>query len=72
MDEIILTPESSSVRAIAYSKATRELMVRFESGTYYYLDVPARVWREFKAAESKGGFVNDVLKPLFDVRSTHA
>ena len=55
--------ESSCVAAIGYDGDTREVYVEFiESGTYAYWPAPERVWRRFLAADSKGTFVNEVLK----------
>jgi hypothetical protein len=55
--------ESSCVAAIGYDGGAQEVYVEFiESGTYAYRSVPERVWQRFLAADSKGTFVNDVLK----------
>ncbi len=61
--------ESSWVAAIGYDTAKQEAYVELiEGGRYAYLGVPAEVWRDFLAAESKGTFVNLVLKPGYDFR----
>lgn len=45
------------------------LSVKYQGGEAYdYLDVPEWVYRELKAAESKGRFVNFVIKPNFHYR----
>jgi ADP-ribosylglycohydrolase len=68
------TPElrpvvSSAVAATGYDEAAEEAYVEFiESGTYVYERVPRAIWQAFEAADSKGGFVNDVLKPFFPYR----
>jgi hypothetical protein len=55
--------ESSWVAAIGYDKGTEEVFIALiAGGTYAYRPVPPAVWRGFEAAESKGTFVNDVLK----------
>jgi hypothetical protein len=56
--------DSSAVTAIGYDPRRREAYVRYVGGGLYaYADVSPRMWREFEAAESKGAFVNLVLKP---------
>ena len=54
---------SSWVAAIGYDDAALEVYVELiENGTYAYWPVLASVWQAFQAADSKGTFVNDVLK----------
>ncbi len=61
--------DSSWVAAIGYDADDREVYVELlEGGRYAYLDVGPEVWREFVAAESKGTFVNQVLKPTYRFR----
>lgn len=59
--------DSSSIAEAGYD-ARREIMeVEFRhGGIYQYLEVPAEVYREFEAAESKGRFVNLRIKPDYD------
>jgi hypothetical protein len=65
--------DSSAVAAIGYDPRRREAYVQFAGGSLYaYADVSPRMWREFEAAESKGGFVNLVLKPGRRYRSVRA
>jgi ADP-ribosylglycohydrolase len=60
---------SRAVAAIGYDEAAQEAYVEFiDSGVYVYERVPPVVWRAFEAADSKGGFVNAVLKPHFGFR----
>jgi hypothetical protein len=60
---------SSAVAAIGYDAAAQEAYVEFiDSGIYAYERVPPPVWRAFQGADSKGGFVNEVLKPYFSCR----
>jgi hypothetical protein len=55
--------ESSCVAAISYDGGVLEVYVEFiESGTYAYWPVPDLIWQAFLAADSKGTFVNEVLK----------
>ena len=55
--------ESSCVAAIGYNGDEQEVYVQFiESATYAYWPVTESVWLGFLAADSKGTFVNDVLK----------
>jgi hypothetical protein len=54
---------SSVVSAMTYNPATSTLRVRFVSGSVYdYKKVPYKVFREMKAAESKGIFLNQYIK----------
>jgi KTSC domain-containing protein len=61
---------SSCVAAIGYDGAAGVVYVEFiDSGTYAYWPVPDDVWRGFLAADSKGTFVNEVLKqPRYQFR----
>ncbi len=66
MPEMIPTPESSNVEAIGYDERNEEVWVTFRtSGTYSYPGVPEHVWEQFQQADSKGRFVNMVLKVDF-------
>jgi len=59
---------SSWIAAIGYAD-THEVHVELIDGaTYVYEQVPEAIWRAFVAADSKGRFVNAVLKPYFPVR----
>ena len=61
--------ESSALAAIGYDRASAELYVEFIDGDRYaYAQVPYVIWRALQAADSKGGFVNRVLKPHFPYR----
>jgi hypothetical protein len=54
---------SSWVAAIGYDEAALEVYVEvIENGTYAYWPAAAAVWQAFQAADSKGTFVNEVLK----------
>ena len=58
------TYDSDCFRKIGYDDTNEILYVRFrDSGAMYrYLDVPYRVWRELKWADSKGGYYNEDIK----------
>ncbi|HEX6753918.1 MAG TPA: KTSC domain-containing protein [Solirubrobacterales bacterium] len=61
--------ESSCVARIGYDEAAEEAYVEFhDSGAYAYRGVPAQVFEEFLRADSKGVFVNTVIKPRYSVR----
>ena len=59
--------ESRGLSAVGYYGRGRRLFVNFpgQSCTYLYLAVPAAVWRELLGADSRGRFVNDVVKPRY-------
>ena len=59
------TVDSTSIAALGYDPGKRELGIRFrESGeVYFYFDVPAEEYESFLAAESKGNYLNRILKP---------
>jgi hypothetical protein len=60
---------STVVEQISYDEATRELHVTFAGGrTYTYYCVPAQVCRAFRAAPSKGQFLNEFIKDRYDFR----
>ena len=56
---------STTIRSIGYDPRRRELEIEFlESGDIYrYFDVSAEENSEFMGAESKGTYLNQVLKP---------
>jgi hypothetical protein len=57
---------SSWVAAIGYDDDAHSVRVELLDGREYsYEQVPHVIWRAFLAAESKGRFVNAVLKPFF-------
>jgi hypothetical protein len=54
---------STSVEWIEYDASARALEIAFASGGIYrYLDVPSADCDALRAAESKGRFVNEVIK----------
>jgi len=55
--------ESSAVRMIGYDAEAEEAFVEYLDGDLYvYEGVPPEVFEELRHAESKGTFVNDVIK----------
>ena len=59
--------KSSGVRSIGYDAASRALEVEFARGRVYrYRDVPPEVFDELERAESKGIYVNLVIKPTYE------
>jgi hypothetical protein len=57
---------SSVVLHIAYNPDQQELTVVFVSGEVYrYKNVPEKVYKDFKAAISKGTFLNRKIKRSF-------
>lgn len=67
LDQIQMIPvTSSNVAAIGYSAVCRVLQVDFSNGKRYrYLDVPSQVFDSFLAADSKGRYLNSVIKSEF-------
>lgn len=62
--------DSSSIDAVGYDEGARELWVRFVDSetTYVYEGVEPGTYRELLEAESKGQFVNWVVKPRYSFR----
>ena len=59
--------DSSNVEAIGYDPETRELHVQFiNSGNYAYLDVEEWVFNEFLQAGSKGEYLNQNIKGVYN------
>jgi len=59
--------ESSNVAAFGYKAEERELHIRFNSGAeYVYFDVPANVVQAFMEADSKGRYLNENIKGVYE------
>src|SRR6266568_2998651 len=60
--------ESSSIRAIGYDEKREELWIEFHSSPdpYVYFAVPAEIYGELEEAESKGEYVNLMIKPDYE------
>lgn len=57
---------SSVVNHYFYFPKTEILRIIYQSGAIYdYYTVPAEIFEKFKAAKSKGQFLNYVIKPKF-------
>jgi hypothetical protein len=60
---------STAVEHISYDQAEHELHVTFVGGaTYTYYGVPSWVFGAFRAATSKGQFLNQFIKDRYDFR----
>jgi len=58
---------STAVEHIRYDDATHQLHVTYVGGgTYTYYGVPKQVYASFRAARSKGQFVNQFVKNRYD------
>ena len=55
---------SSVIRSMRYNPAERTLYIEFRDGrgVYRYFDVPAAEWKAFRAAPSKGTYLNQTFK----------
>lgn len=61
--------DSSCVARVGYDPNAEEVYVEFHgSGLYAYRGVSPRVYEEFLAADSKGTFVNEEIKPRYPYR----
>lgn len=60
--------DSSNIEAIGYDTNTQQLHVRFlKSGaTYVYYDVEEWRFEEFRQTGSKGGYLNQHIKGVYD------
>lgn len=61
--KLISTPESSNIAGYRYLPNKQALVVAYKNGTaYLFKDVPQDVADDLGRAESKGAFVNQVIK----------
>lgn len=61
--------DSTCVARLGYDEVAEEVLVEFhDSGLYGYRPVPPDVYAEFEQAESKGTFLNEMIKPGYSVR----
>jgi hypothetical protein len=60
--------DSSSIESVVYNPETGTLEVIFRrtGHAYDYFGVPDDVYKAFMSAESKGSFLNEVIKPNYD------
>lgn len=57
---------SSVIRKYFYKPELEILRIIYVSGAVYdYLDVPQEVFDEFRAAFSKGTYLNKIIKPKY-------
>ena len=60
---------STAIEHVSYDETARELHVTFVGGgTYTYYDVPKQVYAAYRAALSKGRFINAYVKDRYDFR----
>jgi hypothetical protein len=60
---------STAIEHISHDEAARKLHVTYAGGgTYTYYGVPNQVYAAFRAARSKGQFVNQLVKNRYDFR----
>ncbi len=62
------TLDSSSLASISYDPKANllEVVFRRTGHIYDYFGVPRSIYRDLMDAESKGAFLNQVIKPNFD------
>jgi hypothetical protein len=61
--------DSSAISAVGYDDQREILRVTYRSGrTYDYFDVPTEENRRFMAAESRGEYMNTIIKPNYECR----
>ena len=59
--------DSSNIEAIRYLDQNQELEVRFLSGAIYaYHSVPQEVYEEMLNSDSKGSYLNRVIKGTYE------
>lgn len=57
---------SSAISSVGYDERKSVLEVEFRSGAVYdYFDVPARVWKDLQAADSKGQFISQRVRDQY-------
>jgi len=66
MPEMIFV-DSSNVEMIGYDPDLQELHVKYLSSStvYVYLGCPQYAWDELEMAESKGTYINRMIKPAY-------
>jgi hypothetical protein len=62
--------ESKAIKAIGYDDRLLILRITFHSGqSFEYLDVPPEEFTKFMNAESRGAYVNQVIKRKYECGS---
>ncbi len=65
--------DSTAIARIGYDVEVEEAYVEFrDSGLYVYYGVPLGIFAELARADSKGAFVNDVIKRRYPCRKVSA
>lgn len=60
---------SSVILNYVYFPETEILRIIYQSGSVYgYLEVPADIFERFRSVQSKGRFMNYVIKPKFSFK----
>jgi hypothetical protein len=60
---------STAIERFSYDETAHELHVKFVGGgTYTYYRVPKSVYQAFRAASSRGQFMNKFIKDRYDFR----
>lgn len=63
------TIESEAIKAVGYDEGSRILRVTFRTEkSYEYLGVPPEEYQRFMNAESRGAYVNQVIKRMYECR----
>ncbi|MCC7713227.1 KTSC domain-containing protein [Janthinobacterium lividum] len=61
-----ISVESSNVEAIGYDSESQTLEVEFKNGSVYqYFDVPEKIYEEFSAASTIGGYLASSIKGVY-------
>ena len=69
MDVIMINVQSSNVTSIGYSIEEKILRIKFNyGGIYDYINVPAYVYQLMLVAPSKGRFINEKLKGIYQFK----
>ena len=54
------------MKSVGYEARSRILEIEFDSGAVYqYIGVPARIYEQLLAAESKGGYFNSEIRDTY-------
>lgn len=66
----MITVDSTNIYSVGYNADTQTLKVKFKvSGQVYeYLNVPQTLYEGLMASESKGKYINDNIRSLFNYR----
>lgn len=59
----LISVDSANIASVGYDESSQTLHVEFHGGSaYQYFDVPGAVFDEFVEADSKGQYLNQVIK----------